>query len=193
MTFRDRHPHSAVRGRSVRAGFTLVELLLVMFVMSVLVALVVGVGRYVIEQGRKQETINNQDRLIGGIDAFHKVVGQYPEDDPNGYGLITILVRQLDGDFSRVKPPGIKTSSALTNEIRDSTKVFVGLGTDDTGVAAAAYTKDAWGNEMVYYNEGGLGGKPVIISAGPDGDFGFGVSKLDKEKRKDNIRSDTRE
>jgi len=59
-------------------------------------------------------------------------------------------------------------------------------------------TRDAYGNAMIYLKDGGVGGKPVIISAGPDGKFGFGGktdgattnAPVNKQAQKDNIRSD---
>jgi len=163
-------------------GFTLVELLLVMFVMSVLVALVVGVGRYVIEEGRKRETISNQDRLIAAVDAYRKVRGVFPAHDPNGNGIIEYLLKQLDANSAVV------TDAQLGAEIREATRDFLG-----TGGEGSVFRGDAWGKDMLYFADRGLGGKPLFISAGPDGDFGFGTSKQAKEKREDNIRSDTRD
>ena len=180
-----RHDRPAGR-RGPREGFTLVELLLVMFVMSVLVALVVGVGRYVIRQGREQETLGNQDRLIAAVDAFRKVLGKYPMHDPNGTGRIDYLMEQLNGDANTLQLAfrDMSFSEDLREEIREATESYLGLGGE-----GSVFESDAWGHEMLYYRDRGAGGKPLIISAGPDGDFGEEV----EEKRADNIRSDSRE
>jgi prepilin-type N-terminal cleavage/methylation domain-containing protein len=165
----DQHvPPSGRRPR--RRGFTLVELLLVMFVLSVLVALVVGVGSYVIEQARITETVANQQALIAAIDAYRKVTGQFP--DGNGLGDIEVLMTALQPDGNAPREV----------EIRKEVTPFLKAGSGSLMV-------DAFGSTMKYYAGKGLGGKPLIISAGPDGDFGD--IPVDETKQRDNIRSDT--
>jgi type II secretory pathway pseudopilin PulG len=169
-----------------------VELLLVMFVMSVLVALVVSVGSYVIEQERKKETINTQDRWLAALEAYRNVTRKYPPTDPNilpggaqekdytyhgsmtgKHGLMQYLLGSMD--------------PTLTPKILAATKAYLGEGS--SGTMATLGVNDAYGNPMRYYMDKGLGGKPLILSAGPDGDFGV----TNQNKRTDNIRSDTRE
>jgi len=200
-----RRPAARRPGARTQGGFTLVELLLVMFVLSVLVALVVGVGRYVIEEGRKQETITSQDRLMAAIAAYRKVTGEVPASDPNGYGNIDFLVTQLEfnlekedldpsvqpeSDFRKRYPqlaPKLWELFPAKAEIREATTPFLGGAGEGT-----SFRIDAYGKEMAYYADRGLGGMPVIISAGPDGQFGMGTGKEEEDKREDNIRSDTR-
>ena len=179
-------------------GFTLVELLLVMFVMSVLVALVVGVGSYVVEQERKKETINTQDRWMSAIEAYRNVTQKYPPTDPNilpsganekdntyrgsmsgKHGLVQYLTGAMDG--------------SLSAKIYAATKAYLGEGS--TSTSATLGVLDAYGNPMRYYKDRGLGGKPLMLSAGPDGYFGKTntTSDADKKQATDNIRSDTRE
>ena len=178
---RTRHEtHAARPAHPSRWGFTLVELLLVMFILSVLVGLIVGVSWYVIEQGRKQETLSNQKRLMAAIDAYRKVTGNVPNvvykpdltsaSDPNqvmGLLLTTLSTGSPNGPIDRATRPFLDGVSTL----------------------------DAYGKSMLYLYDGGVGGKPVIVSAGPDGVFGFekeykGNSILQKQYQKDNIRSD---
>lgn len=216
---RDRHNSESC------AGFTLVELLLVMFVMSVLVALVVGVGTYVIDRARMEETVTTQTRILAAVAAYRNVTNRVPDtaSDPNtSLGqLITTLRAEENakewangtsyaaGDIARDNPdasywtcafahsaPGQLFTFAqaraanvtywkmhtLKTKIYRATKPFLGEGT-------TVSTTDAYGVQMRYYSDRGLGGKPLILSAGPDGDFG----RLSEKRRKDNIRSDTRE
>jgi len=161
-------------GRPARpGGFTLVELLLVMFVLSVLVALVVGVGSHVIEQARITETVQTQTTLLSAIDAYRRVTGHYPDEDPNAEGSIQRLmeVLQAAGDHS-----------ARGEEIRKQVTPYLQAG-------AGSLQVDAFGNTMLYFAKRGIGGKPLILSAGPDGDFGH--NPPDVTKQRDNIRSDT--
>lgn len=184
--------HRTRAGRLVspsRWGFTLVELLLVMFILSVLVALTVGVSWYVIEEGRKKETVNTQKRLIAAIDAYSKVSGKVPD-----------VVYEPDSSVSYKWSPS-EHMARLTNQLTTGSQT-----NNNPDVTAPLYkatrpfldgvsTTDAYGNSMLYLKEGGLGGRPVIVSAGPDGKFGYEVAyKLkpedQKKYQKDNIRSD---
>jgi prepilin-type N-terminal cleavage/methylation domain-containing protein len=192
---------SARPARPSRRGFTLVELLLVMFILSVLVALVVGVSWYVIEQGRKQETISNQKRLMAAIDAFRKVTGHVPGAiaserctyNPASAVEDNYLPSKLMGNLIGVLSSGNPSSTSGDNSspIYRATRPFIG----DTG---ASMTNDAWGNAMVYLMDGGVGGRPVIVSAGSDGKFGYGGFTDGKsytpaqlaQFQKDNVRSD---
>jgi prepilin-type N-terminal cleavage/methylation domain-containing protein len=190
-------------GRPSGRGFTLVELLLVMFILSVILALVVGVSWYVIEEGRKKETIVRQKNLLAAIDAFRKVTGHVPGEgglstesiyfDPDNsvtykYNASEIMARLINvlttGSSSNTNPD-------ITSSIYKATSPFLGQ-------ASGTMITDAYGNSMLYIRDGGVGGKPVIISAGPDGKFGYG-GKTDgsttnvaanKQQQKDNIRSD---
>jgi prepilin-type N-terminal cleavage/methylation domain-containing protein len=166
-------------------GFTLVELLLVMFVMSVLVALVVGVGSYVIEQERKEETIAWQNRYLAALEAYRNVTTFYPPTDANLAPTVT-PAKDAKYDFSMLLLLSYLQGSRagdnlMKTKINAATKSYMGEGNPQT--------TDAYGNSMRYYADKGVGGKPLILSAGPDGDFGATITS----KRTDNIRSDTRE
>jgi prepilin-type N-terminal cleavage/methylation domain-containing protein len=191
-----RHEIRAVRPeRPSRWGFTLVELLLVMFILSVLVGLVVGVSWYVIEEGRKKETLSSQKRLMAAIDAYHKVKVSVPDVvyDPDSTSTVpykkadpTQVMSRLLTFLTTGKIDGILD---INSPIYKATHPF--LGNDD----GTSLTTDAYGNSMVYMKDGGVGGKPVIVSAGPDGIFGYEAAyktnpTLQKQYQKDNIRSD---
>lgn len=164
-------------GRRVKAkagGFTLVELMLVIFVLAVLVAMVVGVGSYVMQQGKKNETLGKMDRLLAGIRAYANVTGEVPPEDPNGSGDIQYLMDGLAGK---------RVSGDLKEELRREVMDYTGEH-DDT------LKYDAFGTRMLYFSARGLGGKPVLLSAGADTLFGDeGI----RDRMADNIRSDTRD
>ncbi len=157
-------------------GFTLIELLLVMFVMAVLVALVVGVGTHVIEEGRKTETRDRQNRMLAAIDAYYKVMGKVPPHagDPND--SLTELVDHLRG-----REEG---DEKLKRDIYKETNAYLGASDGELSL-------DAFNKPMRYYSDRGVGGRPLIISAGPDGEFGDGTTNRERQRREDNIRSDT--
>ena len=185
MTNPTRHGLRPLRRPLAAPGFTLVELLLVMFVMGVLVALVVGVGSYVIESGRKTETIQKQQLLISAIRAYYKITQTYPIDrdpnypnDPNRSidGLIWCLAGNM------VQAATAEERDRIKREISQATAPFLSAINGDPKL-------DAFDKPMRFYRYPGLGGKPLILSGGPDEDFG----DRNADKRQDNIRSDTRE
>jgi prepilin-type N-terminal cleavage/methylation domain-containing protein len=192
--------HAARPAHPSRWGFTLVELLLVMFILSVLVGLVVGVSWYVIEEGRKKETLSSQKKLMAAIDAYRKVTGHVPgttegvsyEPDSSSQdkwdparvmGRLLICLTTGEGDGT--------VAVDFNSPLYKATLPFLG----DASHPPITPTTDAYGKPMLYLNDKGVGGKPVIVSAGPDGKFGYEKEyKLypdrQKQYQKDNIRSD---
>ncbi len=136
------------------------------------------------DQARKQETLSRQKRLLLAIDAYRKTTGNLP-DDGLGPGTATWVERES----------ALRMASVLTTllgkdadgPVREATKPV--LGNDPRSL-----TRDAYGNAMLYLKDKGVDGSPVIISAGPDGVFGYGVDLSPEQRqqhRRDNIRSDT--
>jgi hypothetical protein len=149
----------------------------VMFVMAVLVALVVGVGTRVIEEGRKKETVSRQVRMLAAVDAYFKVMGEVPPHTGDPNESMTKLIEYLRG---RKEGDG-----KLKRDIYEETKAYLGASDGELSL-------DAFNKPMRYYSDRGVGGRPLIISAGPDGEFGDGTTKQERQRREDNIRSDTR-
>ena len=198
MTPRNRTSGTHEMTRGARAGFTLIELLVVIFILGILVTLVVGVGQYVYTEAARKQTITTQTLLKTAIDAFHDTFEQYPADreDPNTYIATDsgeILMRYLTGRLESGRdddayrylmgeaPTGGADFDKLNQRIRAVTqetilKISPGAysGADDEAI------RDADGDDMQYAKEGGLAGRPVIISRGPDEEFG----------NEDDIRSD---
>ena len=146
---------------------------------AVMVPLVIGVCRGPSSHSRREETIAGQNRLLAAIAAYRKITGERPPDrDPPGSPYdsaksMDVLLACLQGNRAQ--------SAATGREIADATAPFLG---EDADILAT----DAWGRRMRYYADRGLGGRPLILSAGPDGEFG----EDNEAKRKDNIRSDSR-
>ncbi len=154
---------------SPRRGFTLIEMLAVLFIMGILVALVVGVSRYVLESASRKETAASQVIVLEAVRAYYDDTGEYPPDsvdDP-----VTTDINEDGVDLLNL----LKANSAATEKLRNLPAAALSGG--DPAV------KDAFGRQMRYLKAGGRGGKPVVISAGADGDF---------DKTGDNIRSDER-
>lgn len=134
---------------------------------------------------RKRETVNRQTRLILAIEAYRKATGALPDADYNPYSSnpdqhdpakeVALLLAKLRGE-------------GPDDPVYRATRPFLG---DDGG---ASLTVDAYGNAMIFLKDKGVGGNPVMISAGPDGVFGYERNHTREQRqqyKKDNIFSDT--
>ncbi|MCP4374559.1 MAG: prepilin-type N-terminal cleavage/methylation domain-containing protein [bacterium] len=124
--------------RKVRpSGFTLVELLAVMLILTVLLTLVVGGARLVTAHVYAEETKSSMKIIMSAISEYTQSTGSTPGSLGN-----------LEGNSGAKE-----LISKLGKKAWDGSKFF-----------------DAWGNEIVYSSNGGLGGGPGLTSGGPDGD-----------------------
>jgi len=147
-------------GDALRPGFTLTEMMVVLFIMAIVLALAVGVSRYVMEKTGRDQTAATQKVLVQAIHKYHDENGEWPDGnggDNSGQTLLTAL-------------KGCQPCKDVLNSLPDEA-----LSAGDDAV------KDGFDKEMRYDSDGGRGGRPVLISAGPDGDF---------DDDEDNIRSD---
>ena len=164
-------------------GFTLIELLVVMFILAILVALVASVAGYVMRSANAKETASTQAVLMDAIQAWHDKDTSTPNKvyPPDTYGTDdsgVVLIRYLMGDLPAV-------SSRNSPQVRAAREILLKLPSNAWDGTVTA-VRDSWGKAMRYKQAGGLGGRPVIISAGPDGIFG----EDDPSFGDDDIRSD---
>ena len=161
--------------RRGRRAFTLVELLVAMFIIAILITLVVQVARYVYEEAARKETQSAQNLVFLAVDAYHDLTGEYPPDAndsaPGPADANQILLYYLSGQEDTA-------NDEMRARIKKATgDILLKLPPD---VMDGQVIRDGYGNVMLYLREGGLGLRPVLISAGPDGQFG----------NEDDIRSD---
>jgi hypothetical protein len=135
------------------------------------------------------ETIGKQKTLLGAIAAYRKVTANVPnvvynptssriyEKDP-GQEMARLL-NLLNGRAITSTDANPVTTSAVYK----ATHPFLG---DDNGNSVIT---DAYGHTMIYLMDGGVGGMPRIVSAGPDGQFGWEPGSTPAQKN-DNIDSD---
>ncbi len=67
-------PHA--RGKK---GFTLVEMLTVLFIVSILLGIVLGSARYATQVSRISRAESDMHALADALDRFHLVFGEYPD------------------------------------------------------------------------------------------------------------------
>ena len=157
--------------RRNRPGFTLVEMLTVILVIAVLVTLVVGISSTIIRKANVERTKVTMTAVMSAVQAYQQANGQYPPpltpttDDTDNKILMTALLTDAQ-------------AGPIASKLADDLK----------GTVPNAIVVDGFGNTLKYLPDGGAGGTPVLISPGPDGDFG----DTDTAKANDNIRSDNR-
>lgn len=130
-----------------RKGFTLVELLAVMLILSILMALVVGVSGNVTARVNRKRTIVTMDIVLDAIQAYREDQGS----DPNS-------LLDLVGNAVAQKVLANLDSETWANKDDPTTKYY-----DER-----QNINDAYGTPLKYEKTGGLGGCPVLISGGPD-------------------------
>ncbi len=135
-----------------RGGFTLVELLAVIFIIGILVSLTVAVGFWLTRQVPEEATRANQKIVMAAVNSYYEVHEAYPTDSK--------WMEQL-----QLEPNAREKIQQLP---------------EDAWVPGTQNVKDGWGKSMRYRRNEGLGNRPVVISAGPDGEF----------SNADDIRSD---
>lgn len=125
---------------------------------------VVGIFRDPPHYNRKQ-TLAWQATILDAVETYHASTRHYPlipADKSNG----TEVMRQLMANGKSKNIRSHLPQDALRKE-------------DNAPL-------DAWGRLMRFEQPGGQNSPPVIVSAGPDGDFG----DTNPSAAKDNIRSD---
>lgn len=169
-----------------RAAFTLLELLAVMAIISVLVGLVLGLGRRAVEAGKVARARAELAALSAALDAYQHTYGDYPQTDDEARLLQSLLGRRSPADIP-------VSGRALIETAR-----FVTAGSLDPFADAAATLIDPWGRPYVYaYKSLHPWSNPgfVLYSAGPDGKdvaalLAGGFSDAAPPENVDNIQAD---
>ncbi len=212
-----------------KAAFTLVELMIVVFILLLLVTLAVSAGRYIILETGNRQTIAWEKTIRDAVDAYYLAERVYPVEmttipaQPtagSGFWLAASWADSINGVhwqaywrshglFTQLnaEPASREKLGILSSEVIDMAVSQISWGggtcpapgahghTPLTPVNGGAITnrmvvKDAWGMFLDYRIAGGLGGTPVIISAGPDKIFDNWTGASGQGTDRDNVRSD---
>lgn len=125
-------------------AFTLIELLAVMMILGILMALVIGVAKYITRSSDIESTRSNMSIIMAAIREYRQDADKYPTSQAD-------LVAELK-------------SVEMSRKQIDKLAKYV-WSADNTEFL------DAWGQPIVYSPTGGRAGAPGLTSPGPDGDI----------------------
>jgi len=155
-----------------RRGFTMVELMAAIVIVSILAALTISVSVYLRQDSARKVTVATLDILSTAIEAYREEKGSVPAENsptnPTGNELAQATARSknLYTQLFQVK----SSADRLANLPKEAN------GENRKNPASMFY--DGFGNPIDYQSFGGLGGAPLLRSAGPDGKFGFSVAEF---------------
>ena len=165
---------------SQKTGFTLVEMLVVVFVIAILVTIVVSVAKIVTGRASKEQTSVTMKAILNAVEAYREVTGSYPAEESDFSGQPAVGWTASDWQaYKRVK----LLYEQLVTVPQAQTRLTALAGDAVLRVYGNDVFCDGFGKHMDYYRDKGAGATPLLLSAGPDGDF---------DTKEDNVRSDDR-
>jgi type II secretory pathway pseudopilin PulG len=173
--------------------------MVVLLILGILVSLAVGIGVLVFGSAAEKQTKATMRVVLSAVYAYQEAAGAFPPDvdpnkptDSNKYsvsGRTLKLFLTGTGQGMSATSPGVP---AAVEKLRS-------LSGDAFGSADGGFA-DGWGTGIRYRPAGGFGGKPLLVSAGPDRLFGEAYQESttppvlvivgDPNQRKDNIYYD---
>ena len=172
--------HSVRGSRKGRFGFTLVEMLVVISIIAILLTIVVGVTQIVLVRASAEQTRTNMQIIHQAIEEYRIVKGEYPPDETDFSG------QPSSGELATMRYwKAYKRGKKLYDELVlvPQSQAFVDKLKKDAikSISTSDVFVDGFDKYMEYYSDQGVGGTPVIISAGADGEF-----DTEKDIRSDN-------
>ena len=170
----------------MRTGFTLMELIVVIFIVSLIAGVFVSIYYTVTNSKLAEYTREEMDNIESALLDFYRDIGQFPEDTNN------VAVDFLDLERKPSTSDRFYGTSALKTwrlNHWDGPYIQDKFGDDN-------YTRDAWGNYYIYnYTYGN--NYCTVTSYGPDGASGGGddivytisAVEIDDEKE-DNVQDE---
>ncbi|MBT3340638.1 MAG: prepilin-type N-terminal cleavage/methylation domain-containing protein [Planctomycetes bacterium] len=175
-------PHSSFSRQASRAGFTLLELMVVLVIISILAGAFIVTGGKMFQDSARKETAVRLTQLAAMVEQFAQIEGDYPDDRlPKSLSANAVNTgsEALVLAFFAPGYTGSKPSQAwLGNTDDDSSQKKL---TTFAGQELFEIT-DVWGNP-VYYAESLHYSRQATLMAGPD--------ELFEEQFVDALRNET--
>lgn len=179
-----------------RMAFTMVELLVVLLILTALVTMVIGVGKYLSQEQDRKLTEMYQTMIMTAIRKHYDLTGTVPANPPplapgETYDPALIGVSRPDG-MTNTQWEIYARNALMYDALESQTECIAIISKLPDNVILRGQLAsgqppaflDAYGKYMDYLEKGGYGG-PLLISGGPDGYMGG-------EHVADDIRSDGR-
>lgn len=181
--------HSVRGSRKGPRGFTLVEMLVVISIIAVLLTIIIGVTNIVLARASTEQTKTNMQIIHQAIDEYRIVKGSYPvEATSSAYPGSDPGPAWLDGSEPVERQRNWDTycrGKKLYDDLAGEPQSRVFIAKLKKGAIKDIFNgdvfMDGFSKYIEYRSAGGVGGAPVIISAGVDGRFG-----TEKDIRSDN-------
>lgn len=167
-----------------RSAFSLIELLIVVGIIIILASIGVGVGYQVNQAAKAEQTKTRITIIMNAVKDYFDQTGGYP--------------LQADDDDFRMVVPRLDQNGERTDYKRFVNKLKE-LDADDAIQVEFIETDyarfdiaDAYGNEIRYDVDGAIGGTPLLVSPGPDGNYRMDGEDDDEKAAwgADDLRSD---
>ena len=154
-------PPAPTRATARRAGFTLLELLIVAGLIALLTGLALGVGRRALETGKIARARSELAVLTTALECYRGTYGDYPRTADAARLLQSLLGRRDPANGARQGRAGIELAKFTTGGDRDPLA-------DDSVMLV-----DPWGRPYVYAYKspasGWMNAGFVLYSTGSDG------------------------
>ena len=152
----------------------MVEMLVVLLILAILLALVVGISRYVMAKAAEEQTVAIQRIVMLAIERYRDTNGgNYPS-----VGVTNDCSQLMN---ALVYQGSLGAKKAAKDVLRDLPK--------EAWAGGSNKLFDGYGKEMRYEPTGGLGGVPLLISCGADRKKNDGGDRNHADNE-DNIYSD---
>jgi type II secretory pathway pseudopilin PulG len=160
--------------RRQRRGFTLAELVAALVALMIFVSLASAVDRYVREDALRRQAIATLRTAMDALEAYRMC----PRGEPHSQAAVaqsaaaqpvatqSATTQVAAGGYPPSSDDGRSLLAALRS-CRACDEPLARLSERALRDAAVAIT-DPYGQPLRYLSDGGIGGRPVLISAGPD-------------------------
>ena len=204
---RRRHPAGQTT-QPARAGFTIIELIITISIIMLLAGIVIGISAYVMDKSSREETLADQKIVLTAIQQYQDIMmgSTVPTPpDAGGFGPGSLGATEAETTEALLmalveykKWNGVNHDDLIDNNAFRRAKVIQACRAALEKLPQECWNKDnpyvlndAWGQPMRYDADGGMGGCPLLESAGEDRLWGTDDPNNPDGHEKDNIRSDT--